>query len=66
MRLILIAIYIVILLIEVPGLLKKRLYPELMVFMALFLIGLYMGLAYSFQWPLGAPFEALAIYAEPK
>jgi len=66
MLLALIAIYFLILLMEVPGLLKKRLYPELAVFMALFLIGLYMGLAYSFQWPLGAPFEALVIYAEPK
>ncbi len=58
----LIAIYLLIILIEVPGLLKKKLYAELKVFMALFFIGLYMGLAYFYQWPLAGPFETLTTF----
>ncbi len=61
---ILIAIYLLIILIEVPGLLKKRLYAELKVFIAVFIIGLYMGLAFFYQWPLAGPFEALTTYVE--
>lgn len=59
---ILIAVYLLIILIEVPGLLNKHLYAELKVFMVMFGIGLYMGLAYFYQWPLTAPFEALTAY----
>lgn len=55
-------IYLLIIIVEVPGLLKKRLYIEFTAFMFVFLIGLYMGLAYFFQWPLRTPFEALTTY----
>ncbi len=61
---ILIVIYLLILLIEVPGLLKKQLYKELMIFMGFFIIGLYMGVAFFYHWPLLAPFEALTTYVE--
>lgn len=59
---ILIVIYILIIIIEVPGLLAKQLYRELAVFTVLFITGFYMGLAFFFQWPLAAPFEALTAY----
>jgi uncharacterized membrane protein len=59
---ILMAIYILIIIIEVPGLLKKQQYKELTAFMVLFVIALYMGLAFFFQWPLSAPFETLSTY----
>lgn len=64
MILILIAIYLLILLIEIPGLLIKKQYKECTVFMIFFTIGLYMGLAFIYQWPLLAPFEALMMYME--
>ena len=63
---ILAAIYILIILIEVPGLLKKQLYSELKAFMVLFILGLYMGLAFFYHWPLTEPFEALTVYMERK
>ena len=56
------AIYLLIILIEIPGLIKKQLYVEFKALMVLFGIGLYMGLAYFYQWPLTAPFEALTTY----
>lgn len=59
---ILMAIYLLIIIIEVPTLLRKQLYKELTAFMVLFLIGFYMGLAFFLQWPLSAPFEALSAY----
>lgn len=59
---ILIVIYILILIIEVPGLLRNPQHKELTVFMVLFIIGLYMGVAFFYQWPLVAPFEALMTY----
>lgn len=55
-------IYLLIIIVEVPGLLRKRQYKELTAFMVVFLIGLYMGLAFFLQWPLIAPFEALTTY----
>ena len=55
-------VYILIIMIEVPGLLRKQLYRELTAFMVLFVIGLYMGLAFFYQWPLSAPFEAFTTY----
>jgi hypothetical protein len=62
MILILIVIYLLIMAIEVPGLLGKRQYKELTAFMIVFVIGLYMGLAFFLHWPLSAPFEALSTY----
>ncbi len=57
---ILVAIYILILAIELPSLIKKRLYRELGTFSVYFVIGLYMSLAFYYGWPLAGPFEALA------
>lgn len=59
---VLIAIYLLILLIEIPSLVKRHLYKELMVFGAFFLTGVYMSLAFFYQWPLAGPIEALSRY----
>lgn len=63
---ILLIIYLLIILIEVPALLKKQLYAELKAFMIVFIVGLYMGLALFYQWPLTEPFAALTAYMEMK
>jgi hypothetical protein len=49
----------VILLIELPGLIKNRLYREIWVFSLLFLIGAYMACAQLYQWPLPNPLADL-------
>jgi peptidoglycan/LPS O-acetylase OafA/YrhL len=49
----------VILLIELPGLIKNRLYREIWVFSLLFLIGAYMAFAQLYQWPLPNPLADL-------
>lgn len=59
---ILMVIYLLIIILEVPGLLRKHQYRELTAFMVVFVIALYMGLAFLWQWPLRAPFEALSTY----
>lgn len=64
MVLILIIIYLLILLIEIPGLIVQKQYKEIIVFMGFFAISLYMGLAFFYQWPLTGPFEALLTYME--
>lgn len=52
----LILIYILIILLEVPSLIKKQMKRELCVFSLLFLVALYMGLAQFYGWPLPNPF----------
>jgi len=54
-----IAIYVTIILLEVPALLKGQRYRDLGAFLAVFIIGLYMSLAFYYHWPLQAPFELL-------
>jgi len=46
---ILTAIYFLIIIFEVPALLKRHLYKELSVFMVFFAISLYVGLAFFFK-----------------
>jgi hypothetical protein len=45
--------------IELPGLIKNRLYRELSVFTVLFLLGVYMTLAQLYGWPLIDPLADL-------
>lgn len=59
---ILILIYVMILGLELPALLKRKARRELWTFAAYFLIGLYMSLAFYYNWPLIEPFEALVNY----
>ncbi|MGI5881181.1 MAG: hypothetical protein ACOX6L_11500 [Syntrophomonadaceae bacterium] len=61
---IIIAIYILIIIIEVPDLIKRQLYKELAVFTFLFVIGLYAGLAYYYNWPLTSIFDNINMYLE--
>lgn len=60
----LIIVYLLILLIEIPGLIVKNQHKELLVFMIFFSISLYMGLAFFYRWPLSGPFESLLTYLE--
>lgn len=55
---ILILIYILIILLEVPSLLKKQMKRELCIFSLVFAIALYMGLAQFYGWPLPNPFAS--------
>lgn len=61
---VLIIIYLLILLIEIPGLIVKKQHKELLVFVVFFSISLYMGLAFFYRWPLTMPFETLLSYME--
>lgn len=56
---ILIGIYSCIMIIELPPLLNKKWYKELGVFVIVFAIGIYMSLAFYYQWPLLEPFQAI-------
>ncbi|NLV21209.1 MAG: hypothetical protein GXY49_04380 [Syntrophomonadaceae bacterium] len=57
-----IALCLLILIIEVPGLIKQQHYRDLYVFMFLLVIGFFMGLAFFLKWPLFAPFAAMTSY----
>lgn len=59
----LLLINLLILVIEVPYLVRKRLYRELSVFTFFFAIGLYFSLGFYYHWPLQEPFVALVTYA---
>lgn len=48
----LLGIYVIILFLEVPGLLKKQMYKELVVFAVFFILGVYATLANFYNWPL--------------
>lgn len=50
------------LVIEVPSLIRSRLYRELGVFTVFFAIGLYFSLGFYYHWPLQGPFSALVTY----
>ncbi|MDD2619908.1 MAG: hypothetical protein PHC92_04465 [Syntrophomonadaceae bacterium] len=56
---ILVLIYVLIIATEVPSLVKSRMYPELAAFVVVFMIGLYISLAFFYEWPLREPFQAL-------
>lgn len=54
---ILIAIYGLIIFLEVPALVANHWYKDLSIFIVLFIIGVYMSLAQFYSWPLGNPFQ---------
>lgn len=56
---ILVVIYVMILVLELPALMKKKSRLELWTFSGYFLVGVYMSLAFYFSWPLLEPFQAL-------
>ncbi len=49
---------------EVPGLWKQRLYKELLVFSLLFCLGIWLGLAQLYGWPLYNPFLEILKFME--
>lgn len=57
-----IGLYIIILLLELPALIKKRWYKEIVVLGVLFFISIYMGMVQLYQWPIYNPFKAILPY----
>ena len=55
----LVAIYSLILAFELPDLIKKRWYKEIIVFSVLFLISVYMGMVQFYHWPFYNPLDTL-------
>jgi hypothetical protein len=53
----LIALYLTIIIQEVPSLVENQMYKELGIFGLVFIIGVYMTLAQLYEWPLPNPFE---------
>ena len=56
---ILIALYLLILGLELPALLKNKRKIDIWVFTGYYAIGVYMSLAFYYNWPLIEPFRAL-------
>jgi hypothetical protein len=61
----LITIWLIIIMIELPLLVKKSLYREVLLFTVLFAAGLYMSLAQFYDWPLYNPLEPLIVLLAP-
>ncbi len=57
----LIAIFIIIILIDVPPLVKKKMYKELAAFTVLFLIGAVYSLGQFYGWALPNPVKGLQV-----
>ncbi len=66
MIILLIAIYALILASELPNLIKKRWYKEIMVFSILFLISVYMGMVQFYHWPFYNPLDTLLPILAPR
>jgi len=60
----LVAIYIMMLVFEMPALIKKRWYKEITVFSVLFIISVYMGMVQFYDWPFFDPLNTLLPLAE--
>lgn len=59
---ILIAIFLLIIFLELPRLLKENLYKEVVVFSVVLTVGIFMSLANFYNWPIYNPIEALALF----
>lgn len=64
MVLLLMVVFILILVIELPALIKKHWYQEIAVFTVLFLIGVYLGMVQFYHWPFYNPFDTLLLIIE--
>jgi len=53
------AIYVLILVFELPALIKKHWYKEIAVFSVLFIFGVYMGMVQFYHWPFYNPLDTL-------
>jgi len=59
-----IALLIIIILLDVPRLLRERSYKELTVFTAFLLMGFYLGMVQLYHWPFYNPIAELATMLE--
>ena len=62
----LVIIYLLILAIELPPLVKNRWYKEIGVFAVLFLCALYMGMVQFYHWPMYNPWDHLLPLLPPE
>ena len=60
----LVAIYILMLVFEMPALVKNRWYKEIAVFSVIFVISVYMGMVQFYDWPFFDPLNTLLPLAE--
>ncbi len=60
MFVLLLAIFILILWVELPTLIRKKLYPEILVFMGFYICGVTLAIISFYNLPLFNPFEAIA------
>lgn len=56
-------IYILILVFELPALIKNRWYKEIIVFTLFFLISVYLGMVQFYHWPFYNPLDMLLLVA---
>lgn len=56
---ILILLFILILVLEVPALLRSKEYKSVVVFFFFYILGVYMGLAQFYGWPIYNPLTSL-------
>ncbi|MGI5911271.1 MAG: hypothetical protein ACOX6E_01640 [Syntrophomonadaceae bacterium] len=56
---VLISLFIIIIALEVPGLLRHGQYRSLLVFSGFYILGVYLALAQFYGWPNYNPFYAL-------
>ncbi len=56
---ILVAIYILILLLELPALINNRWYREMSVFTVIFIFSVYLGMVQFYNWPFYNPMDTL-------
>lgn len=54
----LIAVFLLILILELPGLVKRKRVRDLMAFLLVYSICIYLGLAQFFDWPMYIPLKA--------
>ncbi len=59
MFLALLIVYLLVLAIELPSLIRNRWYKEMVVFTVLFLCGFYMGMVQFYHWPFYNPWDYL-------
>ncbi len=59
MILTLILVYLVIIILEVPSMIRNGWRKELLIFSLVFILGIYLTLAQYYQWPLVNPLQAM-------
>jgi len=60
----LVAIYILMLVFELPAMIRNRSYKEITVFSVFFIISVYLGMVQFYNWPFYNPLDTLLPLAE--